>query len=70
MVFLSARTVSAALDPGEPFIVTVLSVHEVGFTDVAVPLAVLCCCLLDVYVLCLTKPTGVDSEGAADVSES
>ena len=54
LAFLSARTLSGALDPGSPFFVTALQFDEVNFADVAVPLAVLLVCLLDVYLLGLT----------------
>lgn len=51
LAFLSARTLSGAFDPGSPFFVTALQFDEVDFADVAVPLAVLLVCLLDVYLL-------------------
>ncbi|ELY94533.1 hypothetical protein [Natrialba taiwanensis] len=51
IAFLSARTVSGAFEPDEPFVVTALQFDAVTYTDVAVPLAVLLVCLLDVYLL-------------------
>lgn len=55
LAFLSARTLSGAFDPGSPFFVTALQFDEVDFADVAVPLAVLLVCLLDVYLLGLAS---------------
>ncbi|MXV60738.1 hypothetical protein GS429_01355 [Natronorubrum sp. JWXQ-INN-674] len=57
LAFLSARTLSGALDLSEPFVVTALQFESVSYTDVAVPLAVLLVCLLDVYLIGLTKRT-------------
>ena len=54
IAFLSARTLSAAFDPGSPFVVTALRVEEVAYVDIAIPLAVLVVCLLDVYLRRLT----------------
>lgn len=53
LAFLSARTISGAFDPGSPFFVTALQFEDVAYADVAVPLAVLIVCLLDVYLLSL-----------------
>ncbi|WP_049921803.1 hypothetical protein [Halopiger djelfimassiliensis] len=55
LAFLSARTLSGALKPGEPFVVTALQFDAVSYTDVAVPLAVVIVCLLDVYLVGLTR---------------
>lgn len=55
LAFLSARTLSGALEIDEPFFVTALQFESVSYTDVAVPLAVLIVCLLDVYLIGLTK---------------
>ena len=57
LAFLSARTLSGALDVSEPFLVTALQFESVSYTDVAVPLAVLLVCLLDVYLIGLTRRT-------------
>ena len=57
LAFLSARTLSGAFDFGEPFVVTALQFESVAYTDVAVPLAVLVICLLDVYLIGLTRRT-------------
>ncbi|GAB7019613.1 hypothetical protein [Halostagnicola bangensis] len=58
LAFLSARTLSGAFEPGEPFVVTALQIESVTYTDVAVPLAVLLICLLDVYLIRLTEVAG------------
>ena len=58
LAFLSARTLTGAFDPSEPFVVTALQIDAVAYTDVAVPLAVLVVCLLDVYLIGLTARTG------------
>ncbi|SFB78903.1 hypothetical protein SAMN05444422_10215 [Halobiforma haloterrestris] len=58
LAFLSARTIPGALEPGEPFVLTALQFERVAFTDVAVPLAVLIVCLLDVYLIGLAERTG------------
>ena len=58
LAFLSARTLSGAFEPGEPFVVTALQIDTVTYTDVAVPLAVLLVCLLDVYLIRLTQVAG------------
>lgn len=55
LAFLSARSLAGAFDPGDPFVVTALQFESIGFADVAVPLAVLLVCLLDVYLLGLTR---------------
>lgn len=51
LAFLSARSLSAAFDPGEPFVFSALQVDAVSYADIAVPLAVVVICLLDVYLL-------------------
>lgn len=58
--FLSARTLSGALDPGSPFVVTALQFESVDYEDVAVPLAVLLVCLLDVYLLAVAARRGAN----------
>lgn len=58
IAFLSARTVAGALEPGQPFVVTALQFEAVSYTDVAVPLAVLIVCLLDVYLIGITHRAG------------
>lgn len=63
IAFLSARTLSAAFDPGSPFVVTVLGFEDVSYTDVAFPLAVLFVCMLDVYLRRLTATQVPDAEG-------
>ncbi|ARS90608.1 hypothetical protein [Natrarchaeobaculum aegyptiacum] len=55
LAFLSARTLPGALEPGEPFFVTALQFEAVDYVDVAVPLAVLVVCLVDVYLIGLTR---------------
>ena len=50
IAFLSARSLSAAFDPGSPFFVTALQFESVSFVDVAAPLAVLVACLLDLWL--------------------
>lgn len=55
LAFLSARTLSSALEPGAPFVVTALQFDAVSYTDVAFPLAVLVVCLLDVYLIGLAE---------------
>ncbi|QRV13560.1 hypothetical protein JMJ58_11335 [Haloterrigena salifodinae] len=57
LAFLSARTLSGAFAVSEPFFVTALQFDSVSYLDVAVPLAVLVICLLDVYLIGLTKRT-------------
>ena len=69
LAFLSARTLSGALAPGEPFVVTALQFESVNYVDVAVPLAVLIVCLLDVYLIGLAKRAGAPSEGNEGVAE-
>lgn len=61
LTFLSARTISGAFEPGEPFILTALQFESIAYTDVAVPLAVLLVCLLDVYLLGLAEAVGSSS---------
>ncbi|SDR38664.1 hypothetical protein [Natronobacterium texcoconense] len=58
LAFLSARTVSGAFELDAPFVVTALQFEQVAFTDVALPLSVLIVCLLDVYLIGLSKRTG------------
>ncbi|AGB38095.1 TM2 domain protein [Natronococcus occultus] len=60
--FLSARSVSGALDLGDPFVVTALQVESVSYTDIAVPLAILIVCLVDVYLIGLLRRTASPSE--------
>lgn len=55
LAFLSARSLSGALEPGDPFVVTALQFDAVSYTDVAFPLAVLIVCLLDVYLIGLAR---------------
>ncbi|RQG92755.1 hypothetical protein EA462_00545 [Natrarchaeobius halalkaliphilus] len=55
--FLSARTLTGAFEPGQPFVVSALQLESVNYVDVAVPLAVLLVCLLDVYLIGLTERT-------------
>ena len=57
LAVLSARTLSGAFDLSEPFFVTALQFESVSYVDVAVPLAVLVVCLLDAYLIGLTKRT-------------
>ncbi|AFZ73104.1 TM2 domain-containing protein [Natronobacterium gregoryi] len=57
LAFLSARTVSDALELGDPFVVTAIQFEQVAFADVALPLAVLIVCLLDVYLIGLAQQT-------------
>ncbi|MFC6716881.1 hypothetical protein ACFQGT_16500 [Natrialbaceae archaeon GCM10025810] len=59
LAFLSARTLAGALEPGHPFVIAALQFGSVSYADVAVPLAVLIVCLLDVYLLGLAR-TGFD----------
>ncbi|WP_255170607.1 hypothetical protein [Natrononativus amylolyticus] len=58
--FLSARSLSGAFDPGSPFVVTALQFDAVNYADVAVPLAVVLVCLLDVYLLGVATRRGAD----------
>ncbi|ELZ01507.1 hypothetical protein C482_07024 [Natrialba chahannaoensis JCM 10990] len=55
LAFLSARTLSGAFDLSEPFVITALQFDAVNYADVAVPLAVLIICLLDLYLLGLAN---------------
>lgn len=59
LAFLSARTLSGAFDLSEPFVVSALQFEAVTFADIAFPLAVLVCCLLDIYLIGLAKRTAV-----------
>ncbi len=58
LAFLSARTLSGAFDLSEPFLVTALQFESVSYVDVAIPLAIMVSCLLDVYLIGLTKRPG------------
>ena len=66
LVFLSARSLSGAFEPGEPFVITALEVESVAYTDVAVPLAVLIVCLLDVYLLGVATRAGTEPSDGVD----
>ena len=66
LAFLSARSLSGALAPGEPFVVTALQFDAVSYADVAVPLAILLVCLLDVYLIGLTERTAAQMAGTDD----
>jgi len=66
LAFLSARSLSGALAPGEPFVVTALQFDAVSYADVAVPLAILLVCLLDVYLIGLTERTAARTASADD----
>lgn len=68
LAFLSARTVRGAFEPGDPFVVTALQLESVAYTDVAVPLAVLLVCLLDIYLSGLVEAT--DSSEPMDENPS
>ena len=57
VAFLSARSLRGALNPNHPFVVTALQFDAVHYLDVAVPLAILLVCLLDVYLIVLTRRT-------------
>lgn len=70
LVFLSARTVSGALEPGEPFVLTALQFETVSYTDVAVPLAVLIVCLLDIYLIGLTRRADASSDPSTGEARS
>ena len=50
----------------DPFVLTALQFESVSYTDVAVPLAVLLICLLDVYLIGLTKRTASQSAARND----
>lgn len=54
LVFLSARSVTGAFDPSDPFVIEALQFESIDYMDVAVPLAVLIICLIDVYLTGLT----------------
>ncbi|TYT60343.1 hypothetical protein [Natrialba swarupiae] len=69
LAFLSARTLTGAFEPGEPFVVTALQFESVEYVDVAVPLAVLLVCVLDVYLISLTERTET-TVGSPDESRS
>lgn len=51
LAFLSTRTLTAAFDPASPFLITALRVETLGYGDVAVPLAVIAACMIDVALL-------------------
>ncbi|WP_049927456.1 hypothetical protein [Halopiger goleimassiliensis] len=68
LAFLSARTLQDVVEAGEPFVVTALQFDAVNYVDVAVPLAVLVVCLLDVYLIGLTERT--DSSPAAGLQSN
>ncbi|WP_226039387.1 hypothetical protein [Natrinema sp. DC36] len=67
LAFLSARSLSGAFEPGDPFVVTALQFDAVRFTDVAVPLAILLICLLDVYLIGLTERADARRADANDL---
>lgn len=67
LAFLSARSLSGALEPVDPFVVTALQFDAVSYPDVAVPLAILSICLLDVYLIGLTKRTAARTTGADEL---
>ncbi|WP_226004266.1 hypothetical protein [Natrinema salinisoli] len=67
LAFLSARSLSGALEPGDPFVVTALQFDTVSYPDVAVPLAILSICLLDVYLIGLTERTAARTTGADEL---
>lgn len=64
--FLSARSVSGAFHPADPFVLDALQFEGIDFVDVAVPLTVLIVCLLDVYVMGLAFEEGTAVEGLED----
>ncbi|MCU4743782.1 hypothetical protein [Natronoglomus mannanivorans] len=66
VVFLSARSLSGAFDPENPFVVTAIQFDSVAYADVAVPLAVLLVCLLDVYLLGLVSDRDVEPEAQTE----
>ncbi|MFA9416993.1 hypothetical protein [Natrinema sp. HArc-T2] len=66
LAFLSARSLPGALDPDEPFVVTALQFDAVSYVDVAVPLAIVLVCLLDVYLIGLTERTAALTASADD----
>ncbi|WP_254762014.1 hypothetical protein [Natrinema marinum] len=70
IAFLSARSLAGAFAPGEPFVVSALQVESVSYTDVAVPLAILLVCLLDVYLIGLTERTAARTTGTEDLSSN
>ncbi|MBZ6495829.1 MULTISPECIES: hypothetical protein [Natrinema] len=67
LAFLSARSLSGALEPGDPFVVTALQFDAVSYTEVAVPLAILLICLLDVYLIGLTERTEALATGPDEI---
>ena len=66
LVFLSARSLSGAFEPGEPFVLTALEIESVAYGDVAVPLAVLIVCLLDVFLLGVATRPATESMTEVD----
>jgi TRAP-type mannitol/chloroaromatic compound transport system permease large subunit len=70
LAFLSARTVSGALEPGDPFVLSALQFEAVSYTDVAVPLAILVVCLLDIYLIGITTRTDSTSDSPASEARS
>lgn len=62
VVFLSAWTLQEALEPGDPFVVTALSIESVEYWTVAVPLSVLVLCLIDVYAIATLRDDADDRE--------
>jgi hypothetical protein len=66
VAFLSARSVSGALDLDDPFVLTALQFDAVSYPDVAVPLTILLVCLLDAYLIGLTERTAARTTGADD----
>ncbi|OVE85018.1 hypothetical protein [Natronolimnobius baerhuensis] len=63
LAFLSARTLTGALEPGEPFVITALQFESVEYVDVAVPLAVMIVCVLDIYLIGLTRRSELAANG-------
>ncbi|WP_254531709.1 hypothetical protein [Natrinema gelatinilyticum] len=70
IAFLSARSIGGALTPNEPFVVTALQFDAVSYTDVAIPLAILLICLLDIYLIGLTERTAARTPSADDVQSN
>ena len=70
LVFLSARTLSGALELGEPFVLTALQFEAVSYADVAVPLAVLLACLLDIYLIGISRRANASSDPSTGEARS
>jgi hypothetical protein len=70
IAFLSARTVTSALELGDPFVLTALQFEAVSYTDVAVPLSLLVVALLDIYLLGVTTRADVSNGSAANDTRS